>query len=677
MRPNHFMKRYGIPMALIVGAIALLLVTIIRAPALAVHSSSTADMTTLLGSNAHTGYNASETAINPSNVSSLSVQWIDQAAGHMTDQVLSSNGTLYWASWDGMVHATNPKTGHDLWTTNVGTKPGSCGQNFGVVGTGTIATVQMNGVSTSVLYIAGGQDNLNAIDTSTGKILWQTNLGNNDPAEFIYASTTYYNGSIYIGTASFGDCPVVQGQIYRVDASSGQIQNSFNVVPNGCIGAGVWGSISVDEATGKLYFGAGNSYRGSCPGNEPLGQSIVELNASDLTMVASWPVPASDASVDDDYGSTPTLYQATINGVSRDMLGIVNKNGYYYALDRTNIAAGSIWKTRISVGGTDPYSKGSIPTTAYDGTNLYAAGGLTTIQGQQCAGSLQALDAATGAVKWQLCLGAAVVAPTVAVPGLVVVEWGSNVSVVNSATGTVLYNYLDTTAKSYFEGAATISNGVLYVGSRDGKVYAFSTSNNPPPTPPPGTVLAQDTFQRANQSLWGTASDGHTWSGDANRAAGFSINANVGQITTSTTHSYNALLGQTAANAEVLFSGSVSTFATTGNSLGAVLRWSDSKDYYKAYIDGTHLGIQKKVGGTITRIASTKFTATAGTQYNIRFNIVGTTLSVKAWQVGTTEPTGWMVTATDTAFTSGFCGLNASLQSGSTASITSFEVTAQ
>ncbi|TME05669.1 MAG: hypothetical protein E6I80_16330 [Chloroflexi bacterium] len=25
-----------------------------------------------------------------------------------------------------------------------------------------------------------------------------------------------------------------------------------------------------------------------------------------------------------------------------------------------------------------------------------------------------------------------------------------------------------------------------------------------------------DTFQRANQSLWGTASDGQTWGGDAN-----------------------------------------------------------------------------------------------------------------------------------------------------------------
>ncbi len=45
----------------------------------------------------------------------------------------------------------------------------------------------------------------------------------------------------------------------------------------------------------------------------------------------------------------------------------------------------------------------------------------------------------------------------------------------------------------------------------------------PPPSPTPGSILAQDTFQRPNQALWGTASDGHTWGGDANTVSVFSI----------------------------------------------------------------------------------------------------------------------------------------------------------
>src|SRR5581483_3335689 len=38
-----------------------------------------------------------------------------------------------------------------------------------------------------------------------------------------------------------------------------------------------------------------------------------------------------------------------------------------------------------------------------------------------------------------------------------------------------------------------------------------------------GSVLARDTFQRANQASWGTASDGHAWQSDANTSPAFSI----------------------------------------------------------------------------------------------------------------------------------------------------------
>src|SRR5437588_9349762 len=36
------------------------------------------------------------------------------------------------------------------------------------------------------------------------------------------------------------------------------------------------------------------------------------------------------------------------------------------------------------------------------------------------------------------------------------------------------------------------------------------------------SILAQDTFQRANEALWGVASDGQSWQGDANKLAAFS-----------------------------------------------------------------------------------------------------------------------------------------------------------
>jgi hypothetical protein len=63
--------------------------------------------------------------------------------------------------------------------------------------------------------------------------------------------------------------------------------------------------------------------------------------------------------------------------------------------------------------------------------------------------------------------------------------------------------------------------------------------------------------------------------------------------------------------------------------------------------------------------------------YTLRFRAVGTTLYARAWRTGTSEPTGWMITVTDSAFPSGFCGLRMQVASGVTASYTSFLATAQ
>ena len=189
----------------------------------------------------------------------------------------------------------------------------------------------------------------------------------------------------------------------------------------------------------------------------------------------------------------------------------------------------------------------------------------------------------------------------------------------------------------------------------------------------PGATLGQDTFQRANQSLWGKASDGHIWGGDANTATVFSIAANHGLVANGTM-SYSAVLGSTSANAEVVLTGSISTFAS--NNFGAVLRWTDGNNWYKAYIDGTSLIIQKKVSGSTTILAQQPFAASAATAYSIHFRVVGTTLSVNVWAAGTTEPSGWMATATDSTFTSGYAGLRMQVLGSSTLSISAFKATA-
>ncbi len=202
-----------------------------------------------------------------------------------------------------------------------------------------------------------------------------------------------YNGSIYIGIAS-NDCPLVQGKIFQVNASTGAIQNTFNVVPNGCTGAAVWGSVTVDTNNGTLYFATGNG--GGCSQSETNAVAVVQLNASNLTFMSSWQVPSAQQGPDSDFGSTPTLFTATIGGTLHHLLGVANKNGIYYAFDEANVSQGPVWTIALAQGGQGPESgDGSISPSVWDGTNLYVGGGRTTINGQNCQGGLRALNPVT------------------------------------------------------------------------------------------------------------------------------------------------------------------------------------------------------------------------------------------------------------------------------------------
>jgi hypothetical protein len=198
-----------------------------------------------------------------------------------------------------------------------------------------------------------------------------------------------------------------------------------------------------------------------------------------------------------------------------------------------------------------------------------------------------------------------------------------------------------------------------------------------PSTPTTGgvTVLAQDTFRRANQVFWGTATDGRQWTGDANSIEVFSIVGNTGQIDHAQ-GTFNAIMGPATANAEVVFSGIVNQFALGGNvNIGAVLRWSDANNWYKALIDGTQLQILRRINGKTTSLGSVPFSAQGGASYTFRFRAVGAALFVKTWQNNQPEPNVWMLTVMDTMLSRGFGGLRFLMQNGAAIKVTSFRET--
>lgn len=213
---------------------------------------------------------------------------------------------------------------------------------------------------------------------------------------------------------------------------------------------------------------------GSCSSTETYAQAIIELNASDLSFVDSWQVPASQHKVDSDFGATPTLFTATIGGNAHEMVGVQNKNGTYYAFDQNSLHAGPVWQKRIST------STISLSSSAWDGLMLYVAGSNTTIGGKSCSGSLRALNPANGNFIWQDCLfNGNVLAPVSAIPGVVFVDEGPHMLAIATTSGKILFNYK---TSSTIDAAPSISNGVVYEGNNSGTLYAFGLPSMPPPT---------------------------------------------------------------------------------------------------------------------------------------------------------------------------------------------------
>ncbi len=461
--------RHNVHIGMLTGL--LLLLSVLFAPtALA----ATGDWPTYLSDGTHDGYNSAETVINTSTAPNLKLKWTHSAGGGISTQPVEANNLVYWGSWDGYEHAIN-LNGVSVWSAYLGTTTdSSCiPASAGVASTATIRTVQINGAATSVDFVAGGNASFYALNALNGKVIWHTSLGSS-PSHFIWSSPTVYRGSIYIGMSSFGDCPLVQGQVVMMNESTGAIEHIFNTVPNGCVGAGVWGAPTIDHATGMLFAVTGNG--SACGSAEPYQESLIKLKASNLSYNSSWQVPSSQQGDDTDFGDTPTFFTATINGTATPMVGVGNKNGIYYAFNRNKIQQGPVWEDTLAVGGDCPQcGNGIISPSAFDGNTLYIGGGNTTINGGSCAGGLRAVNPANGHYIWEHCMaGGPILGAVSVVPGVVAITEGTYLIVVDAKTSVTLFRYNDTGSSSLFYGSPSISKGVLYVGNMDGYLYALA-----------------------------------------------------------------------------------------------------------------------------------------------------------------------------------------------------------
>jgi outer membrane protein assembly factor BamB len=401
---------------------------------------------------------------------SLSAQWNINAHSGVSGRPPVVGTVVFWDSWDGYAHATRTD-GVDLWESYVGVTvddicvPAAAGPAAAPAN----ANVTLGGVSTSVAFFGGGDARIYALNAATGATIWVQRLGVS-PDNFLWASPAVIKGSLYNGVSSFGDCPLTQGQVVKLSPTTGAVQATFKSVPDGCIGGGVWTSLTYDPSDQSIYFSTGT--QSPCGG---YSASLVKVRASDLSVVTYWNLPVSEQIPDADFGAAPTLFAMNHGDKAHQMVGLVNKYGYFYAFDRSDIAAGPVWKRQVAVGGACPQcDQGTISTAGWDGYLLYVGGGEThATDGTHCAGSVRALNPTNGAMIWERCFQEGpVLGAIVCQKNLIGFEEGNYVLALNSGNGSTRYQAANPNGGQFWS-TPTLTDATIYAGSMDGYLYSF------------------------------------------------------------------------------------------------------------------------------------------------------------------------------------------------------------
>jgi polyvinyl alcohol dehydrogenase (cytochrome) len=453
---------------------------------------------------------STETTIGPGNVSRLAPAWAATAAGNVSATPTESGGIVYFPDFGGLLWAVNATTGAVVWSHPVagytGVKGDSSRTSPAVTGSEIVLGDGSNyGATTSGAFVI-------AADRTTGARLWVTQVDSH-PAAIITSAPVVSGGVVYVGVSSKEEtlalapaypCCTFRGSLVALDAATGRIIWHTRTVPDnggrtgGYSGGSVWGSTpAVNAAANLVYVGTGNNYTvpaGVCtqpretgcapPAADDHADSILALDmttgairwATSTISGDAWSLACGYPSTlscgpDFDFGSGPNLYTVASG---RQLLGIGQKSGAYWALDP--LTGTVVWETVVGPG--SPLG-GMEWGSATDGRRIYAAIGnlegrsytITSSSGQRTTisgGSWAALDAATGALLWQVAdpqgamdLGFVSTANGVVYAGSTAVT-GNNMYALDAGTGAILWSFAS--GGSVVSGAAIV-NGLVYWGS--------------------------------------------------------------------------------------------------------------------------------------------------------------------------------------------------------------------
>lgn len=413
-----------------------------------------ADWPAYLRNPAHSSAAYSVPSITQARVSSLGTKWsytMPVVAGRSNGLQASPTvaaGRVFVGSTSGRFYSLSETTGKVIWSKKLDTlsaqQAGGCPGQAGITSTATVAPAPKTRALT--VYVAGARY-MYAFDAATGAQKWKALVGPagslNTPGYRVWSSPTVSGGVVLMGISSSCDNPLIRGGAIAFDQATGKVRGTWYAMGPGRVGGSVWSSLASDGTS--AWVTTGNP--------DPTGSavdssySIVRLALPSMKAVDSFTV-SIPIDADKDFGSSPTLFSATLGGSATQMVGACNKNGVYYAFRAKNLAAGPVWT--LQAGNTSNYPDMCITSTAWDyaGKHLYLAANSTTVHGSPAAASVRQLNPATGAVGWQTALPCLpLVSPSLNANSslLAVSTWcssgASRTYVLNTATGAIVASY--------------------------------------------------------------------------------------------------------------------------------------------------------------------------------------------------------------------------------------------
>jgi polyvinyl alcohol dehydrogenase (cytochrome) len=422
----------------------------------------------------HSSANEADTGIAPEDASSLRRLWdwrpdAPTQPGQPPAQLFATpvvhQGRIYIGANTGEFYALQGTTGTVLWTYDMGFQEAdrSCGAR-GITSTATVAIDPAT--SRATVYVGGADGALYALDADTGELVWKERIFSPEEDGHNWSSPTVAQGRVYMGVSAHCKS-VVRGGVKQFDQATGRLLGAYWTVPEGTVGGSVWSTVAA-SGDGSIFVSVGADPDGSDSGDS---YAIVRVDSETMTKVDSWQAPL--LGTDLDFGSSPTLFTATVDGTKTPLVGACNKNGHYYALAQNDLAAGPVWDVQVS--GQWPDEGNCLGAAVWDARSgrLFIAAAQTTVAGEEYRGSVRALDPATGEAVWETGL-----------PGSV---WGSPT-----------LNGAGLLAVPSFDQEPEATRGIFLVDSRDGSLVTTLDTDDSPVFAQP--VLSGDYLYAAGHS---------------------------------------------------------------------------------------------------------------------------------------------------------------------------------